>query len=224
MSATLLIDLSHDLDRIHAQTRMQVRQHIRVAQRRGVVVREGGQEDVETFRRLMVSLCERRGVSPTPPERDFFENLWRVFAPRGWVRIFLAEVDGQPVAGNLVLAFGDTARIWKAGWSGEFADRRPNNLVQWEAMRWAKQNGFRYFDPMGIERPLAEQLLTGANIDWAGIAGPSNFKIGYGGAPVVLPETLYRFLSPWPQLFVSIGGQRLLESSRVAQLLERINA
>jgi lipid II:glycine glycyltransferase (peptidoglycan interpeptide bridge formation enzyme) len=224
MSATLLIDLSHDLDSIHAQTRMQVRQHIRVAQRRGVVVREGGQEDVETFRRLMVSLCERRGVSPTPPERDFFENLWRVFAPRGWVRIFLAEVDGQPVAGNLVFAFGDTARIWKAGWSGEFADRRPNNLVQWEAMRWAKQNGFRYFDPMGIERPLAEQLLTGANIDWAGIAGPSNFKIGYGGAPVVLPETLYRFLSPWPQLFVSIGGQRLLESSRVAQLLERINA
>ncbi len=223
MSATLLVDLSQDLDTIQAKLRMQVRQHIRLAQRRGVVVRQGSKEDVQTFRALMVSLCERRGISPTPSEKDFFENLWNVFAPRGLIRIFLAEVHQQPVAAILVFCFGDTARVWKAGWNGEYGDRRPNNLLYWEAIVWAKQNGFRYFDLMGIERALAEQLLSGSPIDWTRIAGPDNFKIGYGGVPLVIPETCYRMMSPLPRLVLGLGGQRLLESPRLAHLLERLS-
>ena len=223
MTATLLIDLARDLDTIQAQLRMQVRQHIRLAQRRGVVVRQGDREDVETFRRLMGALCERRGISPTPPEKDFFENLWAVFAPRGWVRIFLAEVEGEPVAALLVFTFGDTARVWKAGWSGHYQDRRPNNLLYWEAIRWANDNGFRYFDLVGIERELALQLLRGEAMDWTPVAGPDNFKVGYGGAPVLLPETFYRFLNPGPRFLLAMGGRRLLESSRVAHLLERLS-
>lgn len=223
MSATLLVDLSPDFDTLQARMRPQVRQHIRLAQRKGVTVREGGQPDVETFRQLMWTLCARRGVSPTPPEKDFFQNLWALFAPRGWVRIFLAEIAGRPVAALWVFSFGDSARVWKAGWSGEFADSRPNNLLYWEAIRWAKQNGFRWFDLVGIERPLGQQLLAGAAIDWANVAGPSNFKIGYGGEPMVLPETCYRFLNPPAQLFLRAGGHRLLESPRLASLLERFN-
>jgi peptidoglycan pentaglycine glycine transferase (the first glycine) len=223
MSATLLVDLSPDLDKIQARMRAQVRQHIRLAQRKGVSVREGGKEDVETFRVLMCSLCQRRGISPTPPETDFFEHLWRVFAARGWVRIFLAEIGGRPVAGLLVFSFGDSARVWKAGWSGDFAECRPNNLLYWEAIRWAKQNGFRRFDMVGIERELGEQLIAGSKIDWTKVAGPDNFKVGYGGEPLVLPETCYRFLNPWAQLALRAGGQQLVESARVARVLERFN-
>lgn len=224
MTATLLIDLSQDLNTLHAGLRMQVRQHIRLAQRKGVVVREGRQEDVETFRALMRSMCERRGVSPTPPESDFFQNLWTVFAPRGWVRIFLAEVENRPVAALLVVTFGNTARVWKVGWSGEYQDRRPNNLLYWEAICWARENGFRYFDMVGIERETALHLLRSEELDWAKVTGPSNFKIGYGGVPLVLPETSCLFPKPWSRLFYATGGRRLLESSRVAHLLERLSA
>ncbi len=225
MTATLLIDLSHDLDRIQAHMRMQVRQHIRLAQRKGIVVREGSREDVEIFRALMISVCNRRGISPTPPEKDLFENLWQVFAPRGWGPG--SSCRSRRAAGSaalFVVSFGDTARVWKAGWSGEFADRRPNNLVYWEAIRWAKQNGFRYFDMVGIDRKLGEQLLTGAAIDWTRVTGPCNFKVGYGGTPVIMPETCCRFLSPWPRLLLGMGGHRLLENPRLAHLLERLSA
>jgi len=224
MEATLLIDLSPDLASIQARMRMQVRQHIRLAQRTGVVVREGGKEDVETFRALMCALCRRRGIAPTPPETDFFQNLWAIFAPRGWVRIFLAEVEGQPVSALLVFTFGDTARVWKAGWSGEFADRRPNNLLYWEAVRWARQNGFRCFDLVGIERELAEQLLHDEKIDWTKVTGPCNFKVGFGGSPVVLPETCYRILDPWASWLLRVGGRRLIESPRLAHLFEQLSA
>ena len=77
---------------------------------------------------------------------------------------------------------------------------------------------------VGIERPLGEQLLTGAAIDWSKVAGASNFKIGYGGTPVVMPETCCRFFTPWPRLLLGMGGARLLESPRVARILERFSA
>lgn len=223
MPATLLMDLSEDLDTLYGRLRRQARQSIRRAQRTGVSVRDGGVQDVETFRCLMWALCKRRGVSPTPPERDFFENLWNLFAPRGWIRILLAEVDEQPVAGLLLFAFGDTVRAWKAGWTGEFRDRKPNYLLQWEAICWAKRRGFRYFEDMGIERDLAEHLLSGASVDWATVTGASNFKLGFGGTPLVLPDTWYRFLDPLPQLLLRAGGRHLLESPRLARLLERVS-
>lgn len=223
MSATVLVDLSQDWDALQKRMRMQVRQHIRVAQRKGVSVREGGRDDVDTFRRLMESLCARRGIEPSPSQEDFFEHLWERFAPRGWVRIFLAEVGGRPVAALLVFTFGESARVWKAGWSGESAECRPNNLLYWEVIRWAKENGFRSFDLVGIERLLAQRLLAGEPIDWTKAAGPDNFKIGYGGAPVVLPETCYRFLSPWARLVQRAGAQLILESPRIAHFLERFN-
>lgn len=171
----------------------------------------------------MIALCRRRGISPTPPAKDFFENLWKVFAPRGWVRIFLAEIDGKAVAALLVFTFGDTARVWKAGWSGEHADRRPNNLLYWEAIRWAKHSGFRFFDLVGIERDLARQLLQREKIDWAKVTGPSNFKVGFGGTPLVMPETCYQILDPWTARLLHVGGRRLIESTRLARFLERFS-
>jgi hypothetical protein len=40
---------------------------------------------------------------------------------------------------------------------------------------------------------------------------------------VVLPETCCRFQSGLARLFLHVGGQSLLESARVASLLERFN-
>jgi lipid II:glycine glycyltransferase (peptidoglycan interpeptide bridge formation enzyme) len=224
MTATLLMDLAGDIDALHDRLRKQARQHIRRAQRTGVSVREGGADDVETFRLLLWVLCERLGVSPTPPEKDFFENLWSAFAPRGWVRLFLAETNRQPVAALLAFAFGDTVRAWKAGWTGEFRERKPNDLLEWEAICWAKRNGFRWFEDMGIERELAERLLSGSPVGWTSVSGPSKFKLGFSGAPLVLPDTWYQFLSPLPQLLLRTGAHRLLESPRLARFLERLNA
>lgn len=90
--ATLLLDLSHELNQIWANMRRDLRRFIRVGYRQGITVREGGARDLEPFRRLMWALCERRGVSPVPPEKGFFQNLWSVFHPKGYVKIFFLNL------------------------------------------------------------------------------------------------------------------------------------
>ena len=221
MTATLLLDLSPDLDSLIAGMRMTTRKNLRRALRRGVTVREGAASDVETFRQLMWTLCERLGTSPTPPQKDFFEHLWRVFQPSGFARLFVAEFEGRVVSATITFPFGDTVRAWKIGWAGDHAKLYPNVLLHWEIIRWSKQNGYRFFDFVQIQDSLALAMQQGGPVDWTSVNGTSYFKIGFGGTPVLLPEPYYRFYHPLLRVFAQAGGNKLMESPFAARILGR---
>lgn len=222
MTATLLLDLSDDLEILMARMRKKTRQHIRGAVRNDIVVREGAADDVDMFRQLMWALCKRRGTSPTPPQKDFFENLWGVFHPAGFVKLFVAELAGVPISANLVFPFGDAVRSWKIGWAGDHTELRPNELLYWEVIRWSKRNGYRIFDFVWIETELAKALERTHPVDWNSVDGMSYFKLGFGGTPLVLPNPRYRFYHPLLRGFAKVGGSRLLESQTVARLAGRL--
>ena len=224
MTATLTLDLSANLDNMIARARRNMRRNLHRAVVSGVKVREGGESDVQVFRDLMWALCDRRGVSPTPPQRDFFEQTWRVFRPSGNVQIFLAEVGGQVVSALFTFPFGDTMRTWKAGWAGDHAGLGVNEMLYWEAIKWAKVRGLRSFDFVGIERSFAQMLERGDLIDWTNVSGPDNFKASFGGKAVVVPEPYYRFYAPFLQVCARAGGKRLLESPLAAPLLGRLGS
>jgi peptidoglycan pentaglycine glycine transferase (the first glycine) len=184
-------------------------------------VREGAGRDVETFRQLMWALCERRGTSPTPPQKDFFEHLWRIFQPSAFVRLFIAELDGRAISALLTFPFGDVVRAWKVGWAGDHAESSPNAMLYWEAIRWSKQNGYRFFDIVQIEKSLAVALQQGDPVDWTSVGGISLYKAGFGASPVLLAEPYYCFYHPLLRIFANAGGRNIIESPVVARLLER---
>ena len=221
MTATLLLDLSVDLDSLNAGIRRTTRKNIRRAGRGGMTVREGTGADVETFRQLMWVLCERKGTSPTPPQKDFFENLWRVFEPSGFVKLFVAEFEGNVISASMTFPFGDTVRAWKIGWAGDHAQMCPSVMLCWEMIRWSKNNGYRVFDFVQIEEDLARTMQQGGPVDWNSVKGPDNFKVGFGGTPVVLPQPYYRFYHPILRIFVQAGGSKLMDSPAVARILRR---
>jgi peptidoglycan pentaglycine glycine transferase (the first glycine) len=221
MAATLVLDLSPDLDSVMARMRTTTRRHIRGAIRKGVTVREGTAPDVETFRRLMWALCDRRGTSPTPPQKDFFEHLWKAYQPSGFVRLFIAEFEGKPISAGLAFPFGDTVQMWKVGWTGEHPEVTPNELLWWEGIRWARNNDYRFFDFVSIDTDLARRLQQGDPVDWNSVEGTSNFKVGFGGTPVLLPKSYYRFYHPILRAFARLGGSKIIESPSVTSLLGR---
>jgi lipid II:glycine glycyltransferase (peptidoglycan interpeptide bridge formation enzyme) len=221
MPATLLLDLSPELGSLLAGMQRSTRRNVRYAARRGVTVREGTEPDVELFRQLMWTLCERRKTRPTPPQKDFFEHLWRVFHPAGLVRLFIAELEGQAVSAVVTFPFGDAVKSWKVGWTGDHAKSYPNEMMYWEAIRWARSNGYRTFDFVGIDDGLARMLENGESLDVASIHGADRFKVGFGGRPLVLPRPCYRFYHPLLRFFALAGGRKLIESPRVARLVGR---
>lgn len=144
--------LSHVLD-VDAETAMLLsrvgsshRRNIKAATRNGVTVRVGTAEEdlTETFYALQVETRHRQGT-PVQPRR-YFRMLWeRVLAP-GLGRLLLAEHDGTPVAGMVLLASPSTV-IYKYGASSFDAwPLRPNDLLVWNAIEWAARSGRQRFD------------------------------------------------------------------------------
>ena len=196
MTATLVVDLSPPLEGILAAMRATTRKHIRAGTRRGLVCRDGTAADLPGFARLLVALCERRGAKPNIPVGDFLNHLWDRFHPAGTLKLLVVEYGQEPVCAEILFRLGDWCRAWRIGWSGAHADKYPNELIYWESLRWAREQGCRHFDFFGFNTELARQILAGSppTYEEAGrLCSMSNFKLGFGGT-LLPPAPRYCYL------------------------------
>jgi len=179
--ATVLVDLRPDEDDILLQMKSKTRYNIRLATRKGVVVREGGEADLETFYRLTEVTGERSDVY-VYYDLDYYREAWRQFAPHGMIKLFTAYYQDEPLACLIAIAFGQWS-VYKWGASSDqHREVMPNNLLQWEAIRWSKARGCRYYDLGGITPVVAEAIERGENLHAFDhpSAGVARFKLGFG--------------------------------------------
>ena len=171
---TVLLDLSADEETLLGRMKEKWRYNVRLAARKGVQVRLAQTvEDVLAWYELLRITGKRDHFSIHT--FDYYLRAWRIFAPRNAAQLFLAEYQGQLLAGIFVGLFARQA-IYLYGASGdEQRHLMPNYLLQWEAMRWAKQEGARSYDLWGISETDDEDDA---------LAGVSRFKRGWGGQEV----------------------------------------
>jgi peptidoglycan pentaglycine glycine transferase (the first glycine) len=208
--ATLLLDLGLDNEKLLAHMRPELRRILKNTDRRSITIKDGGEQDVEVFRRLMWALCERRGTAPTPPQEDFFHHIWNAFHSSGAARFIILAYEGRPIAGALLFTFGDSARLWKVGWDGDQAKRYPTQLLWWEAILRAKKSGFRYFDIVGIDRAHAQAILREEHIPSSKEYGMTFFKTSFGGQVVLLPEVLCKIYNPVFRFVIDRWGRQIM--------------
>jgi peptidoglycan pentaglycine glycine transferase (the first glycine) len=183
-TATVIVDLTQELDEILGEARPSTRYNIRLAQRKGLVVREGTEEDLDTFYRLLTITGNRQGFSNNP--KEYFFTVWRLLSPRNQIKLFLTEVDGEAVSAILAIPFGDTVTNWRSAWSGRHGHWRPNELVNWEVMAWGKAHGYHYYDFEGIDQKIALAVARGEILPDKS-QSLTTFKLGFGGEIVLYP-------------------------------------
>jgi lipid II:glycine glycyltransferase (peptidoglycan interpeptide bridge formation enzyme) len=210
-TATLVINLEKDLDSLFAAMSMTKRQNIRRGLRKGVKVRVGDVTDADTFRKLMFIACKRRGVRANPWQEDFFQQLWDKMGSAGTVKFFMAEVEGEAVSGACAMIFGGRLQLWRVGWSGKFDKYDPNDVLHWEIIKWAKENGCKEFDFVHVPRSHARALLTGNKISDS-YSGVTEYKMGFGGELRLLPEHFYRSFHPAVHSILNMGVARIVSS------------
>jgi lipid II:glycine glycyltransferase (peptidoglycan interpeptide bridge formation enzyme) len=192
-SATCLIDLSKSQDAIFAQMRPKTRRNIRFGERKGVTVREGSQKDVSVFYRLLTETSRRQRFSPYP--EDYFSEIWRALAPAGNVELLIAELKGEPVTALFAIAFGNTVTDWRVGWCGAYGSYHPNEVIKWAAIKWAKSQGYHYYDLGGVRRDAVEMRLRGEAMPNS-LAAAVHFKVQFGGLPTLFPEAFMYIRNP----------------------------
>jgi len=167
---TLQLDLRQSEEALLAGMKQKWRYNLRLAQRHGVQVREGGAPDLELLYRMYAETSRRDGF--VIRSREYYLDSWRSFMERGQAQPLIAEVNGEPVAGFVVYWFGKTAWYLYGMSTHLHREKMPNHLLHWEAIRWAKSHGCEAYDFVGAPDQLNERDPM-----W----GVYRFKEGFGG-------------------------------------------
>jgi peptidoglycan pentaglycine glycine transferase (the first glycine) len=207
--STMQIDLRPDEDALLMALSGNARRKVRTAEKRGVTVRPAGPSDLQTMYDLYAVTGARDQFLIRP--FDYYRAAWERFMADGLAHALIAEVEGEPVAHVILYHFGDTCWYFYGASGDAHRDRMPNYLLQWEAMRWARQMGHTTYDLWG-----APDVLQESDPLW----GVYQFKRGFRGQLVrhigawdYAPNALlYRaYAELWPKLRRTLGrAQRLL--------------
>jgi lipid II:glycine glycyltransferase (peptidoglycan interpeptide bridge formation enzyme) len=179
---TILVDLTADREELLRRMKQKTRYNVRLAARKGVAVRAGSEADLASFYDLMEATAQRDGFGIHA--RGYYEAAHRLFVEAGQGRLLLAEYEGQLLAGLVVLGVGGgsgTACYMYGASSDEHRNLMPTYLLQWEAMLWAKEQGYQEYDLWGVpdeDEATLEAEFTKRN---DGLWGVYRFKRGFGG-------------------------------------------
>jgi peptidoglycan pentaglycine glycine transferase (the first glycine) len=183
---TIVLDLEPAEETLLAQMKEKWRYNVRLAARKGVTVRPAETlEDMRTWYKVLRATSERDGFGIHTI--DYYLRIWQLLTPDNQARLLLAEYDGRLLAGILVGLFAQQAIYLYGASSNEQRQLMPNYLLQWEAIRWAKQQGARLYDLWGIPETEDEDEA---------MAGVYRFKRGWGGRVVQFLGTYERVYHP----------------------------
>jgi CelD/BcsL family acetyltransferase involved in cellulose biosynthesis len=141
-----VLPLTDDLERLRMGLSETHRRRLRQGERAGLEVRFGrSAEDLGEFYRLHAATRRRQGV-PVQPRRFFDAVRRHLLDPGLGVVALAAPSGGRPVAAAVVLAWNGTA-IGKYQASDPASWKlRPNHLLYWAVIRWARESGCDRFD------------------------------------------------------------------------------
>jgi lipid II:glycine glycyltransferase (peptidoglycan interpeptide bridge formation enzyme) len=80
---------------------------------------------------------------------DYYLMVWNKFIKAGLAHPLVAEVEGQLVAGLVLFHFSNKAWYFYGMSTPLHREKMPNYLLQWEAMRLAKEQGCEVYDLWG---------------------------------------------------------------------------
>jgi len=170
---TLVIDLQPDLDEILARMKGKGRYNIRLAVRKGVTVRPATPADLPLLVDMYMETAQRERFAIREPA--YYRETWRAFLQSGFGSGFIAEVGGDPVPMLILLHFGKRAWTMYAGSYNRQRQAMPTYLLQWEALRYARNLGCTLYDMWG-----APDVLNASDPLW----GVYRFKSSFGATLV----------------------------------------
>ncbi len=189
---TLVVDLTPPEEEILARMKQKTRYNIRLAARKGVVVRPS--QDIAAFHALMQTTGQRDGFAVH--SLAYYRMAWALFHPLGACELLMAEYEGQPLAGLMVFAWGQRAWYLYGASNNRERNRMPTYLLQWEAMRWAKAHGCTEYDLWGVPDEDQETLEASFSQRSDGLWGVYRFKRGFGGVLRRAAQPLDRVYHP----------------------------
>ncbi len=187
---TIVVNLKEAENSILSRMKQKTRYNIRLAAKKGVIVRLSA--DIELFHRMMMETGERDqfGVHTL----EYYQRAYSLFQPKDACQLLIAEHQSEPLAGIMVFLNGSRVWYFYGASSSKRRELMPNYILQWEAMRWARNQGCTEYDLWGVPDENYDTLEANFTQRSDGLWGVYRFKRGFGGE-------LRRAAEPWDRVY-----------------------
>ncbi len=164
------LPLRSSAEDIRASFQPKTRYNLRLAEKKGVTVRVGATlEDLGTFYRILVETARRDEFLVRA--ESYYRDMWDLLIQKDLGRLFLADHQGDTLAGTIAFRLGKTAWYVYGASSDTRREVMPNYLLQWTMILWALDSGCDLYDFRGVS----------GNVDPGDpLYGLYRFKKGFG--------------------------------------------
>jgi len=150
--AVCRLDLRGSEEDVLARFHPKTRYNIRLAERQGVQVRQGGRDDLPLFQAILEETAARQNFGVR--SLQYYLDLWDHFAPGGHMELWLGEQGGDVLAGALTAAWGPNTYYLYGGSRSLRREVMPAYAVQWQAIRRALERGAKVYDFLGVSAEM----------------------------------------------------------------------
>lgn len=183
-----ILDLTKSENQILKEMHPKTRYNIRLAEKKGVVVKESANEQaLEEYLNLYFETTNRQGYHGH--NIQYHKKVWSTLKRAGMIRFLIAYYQGEPLTAWMLVNFKDTLYYPYGGSSNNHREVMASNLVAWEAIKLGKRLKLKEFDMWGALNPNPDPKDS-----WYGF---HRFKQGYGGKLVEYIGT-FDLVFNWP--------------------------
>lgn len=161
------------------------RYNIRLAEKKGIKIKEGTRKDLKTFYDILLETGKRDKFFIRP--FSYFEKIYDNMKSRH-VKIFIAEYKNEPIAASMLIIYGNKSWYLYGGSLNKYRNFMPNYLLQFEMMKCAIENNCEIYDFRGVSG-----FKDKTNPQY----GVYRFKKGFNGDFIEFIDELYIVFNPF---------------------------
>lgn len=141
-------------EEIMAGFKQKWRYNIRLATKKGVVIKEGTREDLKDFHKIMVETGSRDGFIVRSLE--YFEKMYDELVPKNHMKLLMAYYEDKPISGVIPIFYGNKTWYLYGASSNSHRNLMPNYLLQWEMIKMAIARHDDIYDFRGVSGVVDE--------------------------------------------------------------------
>lgn len=145
---TSRINLTKGVDYVWSQFDKKLRVGINRAIRENVIIEEANEDDLKfIIDNTINKRYDELSIRPMPVDSNHILELYKEFNTKN-MKFFIARYKGERVSALIAPTYKGVMYFW-IGAIKELAGVPQNDLLQWEAIKWASNNGLAYYENMG---------------------------------------------------------------------------
>ena len=214
---TVLLNLEYDDETLLANMKPKWRYNIRLAEKKGVKIQCCGVEAIDTFYKLYEETSKRDGIALHSKSYyyDLFETAEKmrsIDSSNPKISMYLATFNQEPLAAIITLFSKKMAVYLYGASSNNYRNLMPAYLLQWNAIRDAKNYGCKIYDFYGIP-PTDDKNHS--------MYGLYRFKTGFGGSIIHRVGSIDMSFSPFYFLYSNTEKLRFLWYKKIKKIFIR---